>query len=103
MKIKILNEDQRIKIAGNGLLVFSTFLVFQIFITFYQTTLILKNPLIPQELFYEINEKRILGGIFLTSGSLIMIILKSIKQNFLILIIGVLTILLFYSKTTGLI
>lgn len=101
--MKILNEDERIKIAGNGLLIFSTFLVFQIFITLYQATLIMNNPLIPQELFYEINEMRTLGGFFLTIGLLIMTILKSIKQNFLILIIGILTILLYYSITNGLI
>ncbi len=102
MTFRSLNENKKIILIANGLLIFTTLLILGILSTLYKYSAFLDNPLLAQEQFFEISQKQITSGVFSTIGLLIMVILKSFKQNFFIVIMGVLTVFIYYCKLNGL-
>lgn len=98
MVLKKTNRNQIIILAANGVLIYSIILIFRIFISLYQSIFNLNNPIISQKLFFEINSNKVVCGIILSVGLILMISLKTIKQNFFIVIIGSLSIILYYLK-----
>jgi hypothetical protein len=101
--LRKLNKKRPIKLFGNGLMILTTILILRVYLDIYQTSLTMDNPLIPHDLFYEVNQTKLTGGIILTFGLFLMVVLKSLKQNFTIMIIGILTILFYSLRVNGII
>lgn len=96
--LRELNKNKAIKLIANGLQIFTSISILWVFLNIYQTSLLIDNPFIAQDLFYEVIKTRLTGGIILCFGLLVMMILKSLKQNLIISIIGILTIIFYFLK-----
>ena len=100
-QLKKLNTNKFIILGANGLLIYCIILVLSVFATLYKFYLDMNNPIIPKDFLYRLNELKIIAGFFISLEILIMIILKSFKQNLLIIIMGILTMLTYYIIING--
>lgn len=78
--------------TGNVLIAIILLFNLKVFLNLYLDLINLDNPLIPNRLFYEINEDRILKGLLLVSGLIFIFIFKSLKLHRLIIAIAVVLI-----------
>ena len=99
--LKRINKNRLVVLGGNGLIMFSILLVLRMFINLHDSILIMNNPLLPKDLFYELNLDRTISGIILSVGLIMMTMLMFIQQNTLLLFAGLLVLLLYYLKIMG--
>ncbi|HBY67988.1 MAG: hypothetical protein CMC07_03440 [Flavobacteriaceae bacterium] len=103
MKLTELNNKKWVLYIGNILILYSSFLIFGVFLVmlrFFDST---GNASYDERITIFFDKAFVVGGIFLSICIIIMIILKFYRQNFIILIFGIFTLLTYYLKITNLI
>ena len=100
-KIKLINlehfnKNNRVKNFANILLIYSHLQVLGIILIYKQTEYNLISPLIPQHLICEIYGHYVDGGIIISLGFLVMLIFKLYHQNFWVLVIGILNLIVYH-------
>lgn len=86
MKLREINEIKIVKIFSTVSLLMINLMIVWIFLNYYNIKSNLTNPLIPESLISYVFEPYIKKGMILSIGLLVFMILKSIKQNFLVII-----------------
>ena len=96
MKLKLtkLNDSRKVIKSANVLLVLIAFLTFGSLLMYQTTRSNLVSPLIPNSVFVEIYNPIAKTGLIYSSVLLGMILLKVFKQNFGVLVLGLLVIII---------
>lgn len=95
-KLNRINELKLIKGIGIGLILYINLLFISIFAQYYSDKLIFENPFIPKENIFLMFEPYAKKGFILSMGFPVILILKFIRQNFLVIITAMMIILAYY-------
>jgi hypothetical protein len=95
-KVNEINIEKNCKKIANVILILLILHLLFIFLIYYSTALIYKNPFIPKYLAFEIFAPYAKKGVILTLGVLIATILKMFKQNLFVILVCLLSILVYY-------
>ncbi len=80
--------------AGNILIAIVLFFNLKLFLELYSALVNLNNPLIPEKLFFQINEQRILKGLSIASGLIFIFIFKLLNFHRLLIAVAALLIII---------
>ncbi len=97
-KITLWNQSKLFEKIGNIFLIVIHLQILGVILTYKQLGLNLPPDLIPEEVIYSLYSQYVNGGIQLSLGLLIMLLLKIFHRNFWVCVVGILThiIYIFY-------
>ncbi|WP_046759206.1 hypothetical protein [Kordia jejudonensis] len=98
MTLAELNEKKWIIILGNGMLFWITFMIFILFLILKKYSFEYEEVESYKQITIDLNSPIVEGGIILIVGLFAMIISKIVKSNLLIIVVGILTLIIYYIK-----
>ena len=98
MDIKRISKEKWITVLANGFLYWILLLLFFMLFVFQKESKIFKDPFDHKQIYLELHQPVLEGGMILVIGLFLMTVSKGFRKNLLVVFIGILTLLFYYWK-----